>query len=372
VVVHGAGDLDVTGNVGTSDQRRQLALGNVVVLLGGVEAVPEAALHDSGELIVDSLGGPGHTLGVLGHLETGNGDTTAVGGLGGSVPQTLGLAGLAVSLVDVDGLLGGAHVGSLGKEAGTGLDDGLGLLLVNLVLGGGGKDDIDLGEVGPGALAGQVLEAGLQGGVLSFVELGKVATLELDLGDELNVGLGETLLAGGNESTLGVGERDNLSAELDNLQGGVLGDVAGSGNGNELAREGLLSTGSVRDHVGDVVDETVSGGLGADQRSSPASSLSGDDTLELVAVGLVGTEHVSDLAATDTDVTGGNVSELTDVLGQLAHEGVAEAADLVVGLALGVEVRTSLTTTHHHYKRQYTISKKTKRLDETHIQSRHS
>jgi hypothetical protein len=34
------------------------------------------------------------------------------------------------------------------------------------------------------------------------------------------------------------------------------------------------------------------------------------------------------------------------VLAQLGHEGNAEATDLVVGLALGVEVGTTLTTTH--------------------------
>jgi hypothetical protein len=38
------------------------------------------------------------------------------------------------------------------------------------------------------------------------------------------------------------------------------------------------------------------------------------------------------------------------VSAQLLHEGVAEATDLVVGLALGVEVGTTLTTTHVHWK----------------------
>ena len=37
---------------------------------------------------------------------------------------------------------------------------------------------------------------------------------------------------------------------------------------------------------------------------------------------------------------------LTNVLVELPHEGNAELADLVVGLALGVEVATSLATAH--------------------------
>lgn len=43
----------------------------------------EAFSHDVLELRVDFLGSPGETLAVLGHLETGDGDTTAVGSLCG-------------------------------------------------------------------------------------------------------------------------------------------------------------------------------------------------------------------------------------------------------------------------------------------------
>ena len=350
MVVHGLSDLDVTGDVGTSNERRQLTLGDVVVLLGGVEAVPEAALHNPGKLLIDSLGSPRHALGVLCHLETGDGDTTTVGGLGGTVPETLSLAGLAVVLVDGDGLERGTHVGSLGEEAASGGDEVLGLLLVDLVLGRGRKGDVDLAAVGPGARTGEVLEARGEGGVLSLVQLGEVAAGELDVGDELDVGLGEALLAGGDESALGVGERDDGSAELDDLEGGVLGDVAGAGDGDALAREGLLAAGCVADHVRDVVDETEAGGLRTDEGSTPAAALAGNDTLPLVLVRLVGTEHVTNFASADTDIAGGDIGELADVAGELAHEGVAEAADLVVRLALGVKVGTTLSTTHVHWE----------------------
>lgn len=349
VVVHGAGDLDVTGNVGTSDKRRKLSLSDVVVLLSGVKTVPEAALHNSSELLVDSLGGPVDALGVLGHLESRDSDSSTVGSLGRSVPESLSLAGNTVSLVDINGLLGRSHVGSLGEELGTSGDKVLGLLLGNLVLGGGRKNNVDLSEVRPGALSLEVLEAGGEGGVLSGVKLGKVSTLELDVGDELDVGLRESLLTSGDESSLRVGKRDDLSSELDNLKSGVLSDVSGSRDGNTLSGERLLSSRGVGDHVGDVVDKSVSSGLRTDQRSSPRSSLSGDDTLPLVAVSLVGSEHVSDLTSSDTDITGRNVSELSDVLGKLAHESVAETTDLVVRLSLGVEVRSSLSSSHVHY-----------------------
>lgn len=58
LVVHGSSDLGETGNVGTSNQGWELALGWDNVLLGGVKAVLEAVLHDALELLVNLLGGP--------------------------------------------------------------------------------------------------------------------------------------------------------------------------------------------------------------------------------------------------------------------------------------------------------------------------
>ena len=99
---------------------------------------------------------------------------------------------------------------------------------------------------------------------------------------------------------------------------------------------------------GTYVDETVSGGLRSDQRSTPASTLSGQDTLPLVLSSLVCTEHVANLSSSNTNVSSRDISVGANVLAQLAHEGNAEFADLVVGLALGVEVCSSLTTTDVH------------------------
>jgi len=182
-------------------------------------------------------------------------------------------------------------------------------------------------------------------------ELGESLALELEVGNDVDDLGGESLVAGGDDGALGVGEGDDGTAELDDLEGGVLSDVAGTGDGDTLAREGLLAAGGVLDHVLDVVDETVTGGLGTDEGTTPAATLSGEDTLPLVADRLVGTKHVTDLTATNTNVTSGNISVGTNVSAQLLHEGVAEATDLVVRLALGVEVGTTLTTTHVHWKR---------------------
>lgn len=346
VVLHSLGNLGETSNVGASHQGRQGTLLGGNVLLSSAKTVLEAVLHDTLETVINLLRGPANAGRVLGHLKTGDGDTTGVGGLAGGVPDSSGAVGLTVGLEDIDGVLGGTHVGALGDELAAGGDQGLGLVAGDLVLGGGGEGDVDAaGDVGPGAGAGDVLELGGEGSGGS--ELGDLLALDLDGGDGVDLLGGEgALLAVEDKGTLAVGEGDDGTAELDDLEGGVLGDVAGAGNGDALAGEGLLTTGGVLDHVLGVVDDTVTGGLRADEGTTPAAALASEHTLPLVADLLVLAEHEADLATGDTNVTGGDVGVGTDVLAQLGHEGDAEAADLVVGLALGVEVGTTLTTTH--------------------------
>src|SRR5690606_500199 len=60
------------------------------------------------------------------------------------------------------------------------------------------------------------------------------------------------------------------------------------------------------------------------------------------------TEQVTDLSPTDADVAGRHVRVLTDVAVQLGHEGLAEAHDLAVGTAPGVEVRAALAPADRH------------------------
>lgn len=84
----------------------------------------------------------------------------------------------------------------------------------------------------------------------------------------------------------------------------------------------------------------------SNQTASPAQSLSSQDTLKLVPRLAVGAKHVSNLAARDTNVASGNVGVSANVSRQLAHKGLAETADLVVRLALGVEIRSSFATSY--------------------------
>ena len=94
------------------------------------------------------------------------------------------------------------------------------------------------------------------------------------------------------------------------------------------------------------VNAAITSGLRPDQAATPAATLASENTLPLVGESAVSTEHVTDLTASDTNVTSRHISLRANVLVQLAHETVAEAADLAVRLALGVKVGTALATAH--------------------------
>jgi len=75
--------------------------------------------------------------------------------------------------------------------------------------------------------------------------------------------------------------------------------------------------------------------------------------VELVADALVyWPEQEPDLAGADADVPGGDVGELPDVPLELGHERLAEAHDLAITLALGVEVGASLAAAHRQRRQR--------------------
>lgn len=153
LVPHAISDLLESSNVGAHDERRQNALGALVKAVLGSDLIGggKDALHDTLELVVDLLHGPLETSRVLSHLETRDGNTTAVGGLSGSIPDGV-LAAASARLEDVDGLLCATHVGTLSDESNTGSDESLGLLLGDLVLGCARERNIGLADESPGAL----------------------------------------------------------------------------------------------------------------------------------------------------------------------------------------------------------------------------
>lgn len=203
MILHSSSNLGETSNVATSHERRKHTLLRGGKLQSGLQTILEDRLHDSLELIVDLLRGPGEPGRVLGHLETRNSDTAGVSCLAGCVPDGGGTGvSLTVGLEDIDSGLGAAHVGTLGDELGTGVDESLGFLAGNFVLGCGGEGDVDLSDVHPGTGAGDVLELACEGG--GGGDAGDLLAVNLDLGDEGDFLGGEAAFAVDDQGTLAV------------------------------------------------------------------------------------------------------------------------------------------------------------------------
>ena len=101
-----------------------------------------------------------------------------------------------------------------------------------------------------------------------------------------------------------------------------------------------------REHLGHEVGSTIARRLRTDEGTAPSGLLAGQDPGELVAQALVLAEHVADLPTAHADVAGGHVGVRADVAGQLRHETLTEAHHLGVGLALGIEIGSALSTAH--------------------------
>lgn len=287
---HGVGNLDETSDVGTGDQGRNNT--SLSVLLAGLPTGLVAVDHDGLELGVDLLVSPlelivvfisiysetcsdgaTYTLGVLGHFKAGNGNTTTVGSLTRSVEADTGVGGVlgrsSGLFEDLNGVKSAApvhndvsiaekklqkvhsHIGAFSNVADTGLDEGLSLLVVKLVLGSRRKSDIGVADKGPGPLALVPLEFGASG------EGSQALSLELDVGNVHDLLRSEALITSGDESTSGIGEREDGTTELNNLESSVLGDVTGTGDKDSLAFP--VGVVEVTEHFSDVVDETVTG-----------------------------------------------------------------------------------------------------------------
>src|SRR5699024_4305950 len=132
-------------------------------------------------------------------------------------------------------------------------------------------------------------------------------------------------------------------AELRGLLGRVQRHVAGAGDHHARALEADVA---LSQHLADKVDEPVPGGLGARPGAAVPDPLAGDHA-RLVAAGdlAVLAVQVADLPAAHADVAGGHVEVGADVVGEFGHERLAEAHDLLLALAVRVEIGSALGAT---------------------------
>ena len=320
---HGGGDLQEAGAVCT-DHQVALGTGSDGSVVGSVED----ALHDALQLGIDFLEGPAQALGVLAHLQAGGGHAAGVGSLCGSVQDTVGQ-------VDLDGLGRAGHICALADNGAAVLDQSLSGLLVDLVLGRAGQGDVagdspDLGAVGNVGYTGVGLGILLDAAAADFLQL-------LDVSQINAVGVVDV--------AVGIGHGNDLCAQRLSLLAGIDSNIAGAGDDHGLALKAVVA--HTLQSLGGEVAQAVAGGLGTGQRAAEGQALAGEHTaLEAVGQALVLAEHVANLAAADTDITGGAVHELADVAVQLGHKALTETHDFHVALAMGVKVRAAFAAAH--------------------------
>ena len=240
-------------------------------------------------------------------------------------------------LQELQSIIGGGHVGHFDVVLDAGSGDLLGRLQMNVVLHGGGHDDIHLvGAQTPGLLAGEEGHTELVGVILHLVAAGST---HLQHVVDLLVGDHAVLVI---DVTVGTGHGNDLAAQLGNLLHDTPGHVAEAGDGHALALDGVVL---VLEDLVQVVDSTETGSLGTDQRTTEGHALTGDHAvLEGADDAAVLAVQIADLAGTHAHVAGGHVNVGANVTIQFGHKGLAETHDLSVGLAGGIEVGTALGT----------------------------
>ena len=322
--LHSLGDLEEACDVGACYEVILEA-----VLVGSLDGSLEDVSHNVLELGIDFLGSPAETLAVLAHLETGNSNAAGVNCLGRSNDN-------AVLLEVLNSLVGGRHISDLNIVLDTVSNDLLSLSHADLVLSSAGHQDVSLNA--PGLLTLEELSGGeLVGVILNAVAAGSSHIQEVIY-----------LLVGGDavgivNVAVGAGDGNYLAAQLVDLLNSTPSNVAETGDSEGLALDGILE---VVEHIYGVVNSAVAGSLGTDQGAAVGDALTGENAGELVLESLVLAEEEADLSAAYADITGGNVGIGADVSVELGHEALAEAHNLSIGLALGVEVRAALAAAH--------------------------
>lgn len=285
-------------------------------------------LHDAVELVVHFFTRPGEAHAVLCHFQTGGGNAACVGSLGRTV-QDLG------GEVGVDTFQVGRHVGTFSDELATVLDERAGFFAVDLVLRG--RREGAIAGNAPGALTFEVLSLR----ELFYVFGDTTATVVLQVHDPGKFFRVDAI--GIVDEAAGIGQGYGLGSKLVELFNRVLGDIAGTGYKANLALK-IVVAGSK--HVLCEVHAAVARGFRTDQGTAPVQALAGQHACELVAETLVLAEHIADFAATDADVTSGNVCVGADVASEFGHEALAETHYFIGALALRIEVGAAFAAAH--------------------------
>ena len=264
------------------------------------------------KLLVDFFGCPEVVLCVLGHLKTGDCDSTGVGCFAGCERDTGCLEGF-------DCLRGASHVGCLDDILDAVLDKELCIVTVELVLKSAGECHVDWDF--PWLLALDELCAEFLCVRLDDVHVG-CSELE-HVGDLL--GSVDSVLV--KDVSVRSGECDDLGTELGGLCDCAPCDVTEAGDCYSLACEAVVV---LFEHFVCEIHCSVTCCFRSDTASAPSPSFSCEDAGVLVADLSVCSVEVSDFSSAYSEVSGRDICIRTDVLLKLCHESTAESHDFCI------------------------------------------
>ena len=274
--------------------------------------------HDALQTVVGVFEGPGVTGSVLLHLQRRGSNTTGVSRFTWAERDL-------ISPEDLGRFVRGRHIGALRDVLHTVVDEALGMLAVELILGCARQRHVSF-EVPNGAVG----VVGRPGGFCDIVGNAS-ATVFLDVDQELSINPIRGL-----HPTGGVGEANDSCTKRLRLLDRIGGNVAGAGDNHACTVNGFAV--GTHHFVGEV-HSAVARGFLAHEGATPCQPLTGEHArLVLVHQAAVLAKQEADFAPTHADVTRGDVAVFADVAPQFSHEGLAEAHDFGVGLALRVEV----------------------------------
>ena len=233
---HGVDHFQEACDVGTGH-----IIARHAVLLGGIVQVVENIHHNALQLGVHFLKGPAEPLGVLTHFQGRGGHAACIGGFAGAEQDMMVLEILG-------GVQSGGHIGALGHGDDPVGNQSLGILQMQLVLGGAGQGNVAFHSPDPTALVVHGAGAGL--GILG--EPGPADFLHVL--QQGHVDAFRIIDPAG-----GIGAGDDLCPQLLRLFDGVGGYVACTGHGDGLAGKRVAVA---AEHFLGQVQQTVACGLG--------------------------------------------------------------------------------------------------------------
>jgi len=266
--------------------------------------------------------------GVLRHLQTAGGHTTCIGRFARSVKNL-------VFNKNIDPVRHGRHVGPFAHRKTTVLDERFGIVKSDFVLCRTRERHVTRHT--PGTLAFEVF--GPPELIAVLANTTALAVLEFHDPGQL---LGRDPLFVHN-GAIGIGQRNHFAAKLIDLLNRVLRHIARARDQHRFALEAVTARGQ---HFLCKISGAITRGLRSHQRTTPIEPLARQHSRKFIGQFFVLSKQKTDFPAAHTNVTGRNVCVGPNVTIQFVHERMAKPHDLVIALALGIEISTPLATAH--------------------------